>query len=323
MDEAKAALLADPLALFNANREAMRGTFPGQGLLTHGVCAFLCAPKGILLDAARIKDMRQVVRSRTGITSQFRGYPMLPLCTLLSSSLMPDSDFERVQKQHEALRQAGFRNSPYLAEAAFWPLLYGEELGQDACAAACDMQRAARKAHPFLDESSGCGYALGLAAAGVDASVAHAETERGYELLKKEFPSAGTSYALARVLMLGNGETEHKCERVIALYRSLRALDLKYGRYHELPPLGLLSLLPLETAALAEGIKQIDELQKREKDFKSWATPQAYRLLFSLGLYAMGQPGVEERYQALLMQGLMQSVAGLMIAASAAAAASS
>ena len=40
--------------------------------------------------------------------------------------------------------------------------------------------------------------------------------EHGYALLKKKFPAAGTSYALARVLMLGQGGMAHHCERVIA-----------------------------------------------------------------------------------------------------------
>lgn len=323
LDEAKAALLADPVALLIANREAMRAAFPAQGLLTQGLCAFLCAPKGILLDAARVKDMRQLVRSHTELSSPFRSFPLLPLSTLLSTSLMPDSDFECVQKQYEVLRQVGFRNSPYLAEAAFWPLLYGETLAQEVCQAAGDMLAAQRRAHRFLDAQPGCGYALAAAAAGMDVSTAHTETERGYALLKKDFPCAGTSYALARTLLLGEGDMAHNCGRVTALYHALRARGLKYGRYHELPLLGLITLLPQEPEAIAEGIGQADERLKQAQGFKSWTTGQSNRLLFALGLYAMGLPGLEERYKTLLSQGLMQAVMGLMIAASTAAAASS
>jgi hypothetical protein len=267
--------------------------------------------------------MRQLVRSRTGAFSAFRGMPLLKISTLLSTSLMPDSDFERVQKQYETFRQAGFGNSSYLAEAAFWPLLYGETLELETCQTANDMLAAQRKAHPFLDAQPGYGYALCLAAAGAGAAAAHAETEHGYALLKKKFPAAGTSYALARVLMLGQGGMAHHCERVIALYDALRARGLKYGRYHELPLLGLFSLLPQDAEALAEGIAQADERLKLEKGFKSWTTGQANRLLFSLGLCAMGMPDLEERYKTLLAQGLMQAVLGLMIAAATSAAASS
>lgn len=323
IDEAKAALLADPPALFSVNYEAMRKAYPMQGILAQGICALLCASKGILLDAGRIKDMRGLVRSRTGAMSQFRGLPLLPLSALLSTSLMPDSDLERVQKQYEVFRQAGFRNSPYLVEAAFWPLLYGEALASETCVTAYEMQYAQRKARPLLEAQPSYGYALNLAAAGMGAERAHAETERGYELLKQEFPASGTTYALARALLLGDGETTHKCGRVIELYHALRMLGLKYGRHHELPTLGLLSLLPQDPAALAEGIRQMEERLNRDKGFKSWATPQAYRLLFSLGLYAVSMPAPDTQHETLLMQGLMRSVTGLMLAAQAAAAASS
>lgn len=318
IDEELKALLEDPVQLFLTNREAMKKALPWQGAMTHCLCALLCAPHAMRLDTQRLLDMRKLVRERTGLFSPFRGLPILPLATLLTGSLMPEDDLERVLRLYQTLRDAGFTPSPYLAETAFLPLLMTQAFDAGACAAAAkDMLRQQRRARPFLDAQTTCMYAMLSAIAGNEPESAHIETELGFHLLKTVFPPAGTTYALARVLTLGEGETEKKCERVTALYEGLRTQGIHYGRFYELPALGVLSLMPVGLEELIRGIADMDARLRAEKGFSAWSLQSAQRVLYAASLYAVTLDS--ERQEAWLQQGLLQSVAGVLIAAQAAA----
>ncbi|MDO4572033.1 MAG: DUF4003 family protein [Clostridia bacterium] len=318
IDEELKALLSDPVRLFLTNREAIRRELPMQGAPMHCLCALLCAGRALRLDAGCVRDMRALIRSRTGPFSYFRGVPMLPLATLLSFSLMPESDLERVEKCYAALKAAGFSGSPYLAEAAFLPLALEGAFDAPACAAAAyDMWRRQRKAHPFLSAETACMYALLAAAQGAEPEGAHRETELGYRLLRTEFPAAGTTHAAARVLALGPGETEDKCRRAIELYQAMAARGMKFGRYYELPALAALALLPLEPEALAEGAVRTDARLGAEKGFSAWSLQASQRRLYAASLYAVSASAWPEA--AGLEQSVMQSVTGAIIAAQTAA----
>ncbi len=312
------ALLEDPVKLFLANRESMKQSFPWQGAATHCLCALLRTSRAALLDGGRVHEMRALVRGRTGGFSQFRGLPLLPLSTLLSGSLMPEGDLDDALKLHGMLREAGFPNSPYLAEAAFLPLMIRQEFDAEACVgAAYDMFKMQREARPLLGAETACLYTLLAAMAGETAERSHDETERAYPVLKATFPASGTTYALARVLTLGEGETEQRCACVIELYQKLGESGLRFGRRFELPALGVLSLLPVEPRQMAQGIADMDARLKREKGFSAWSVQASLRILYAASLYALTL--APEQRDIPLCVGLVQSVTGVLSAAQTAA----
>lgn len=318
IDEELKALLSDPVKLLVTNRDAMKKEFPWEGTLTHTLCALLLTQKGILLDAPRIRTMRTLVRSQVGAFSTFRGIPMLPLAAQLSMSMMPESDLARVLTLYEELKNAGFHSTVYTAETAMLALTLPEENdGRAHAETAHTLVRLQKDAHPFLESDLASLYAFLAAAAGRPVDACHAETEAGYLLLKKEFPSSGTTYALSRVLTLSGGDPAQTAVRAVALYDAFRAEGLKFGRHFELPALGVLSLLPGPVGEIAAGVKSLDTRLRAEKGFSVWSVQKTQRILFSASLYACGRVDAEQ--ETWLSQGLMQSFTGVLIAAQTAA----
>lgn len=67
---------------FLANRDTLRKAFPWENPYLHAVCAGILTQKNQTAEVDRLHDCRDLLRSRTGFFSNFRGSPeaMITLC---------------------------------------------------------------------------------------------------------------------------------------------------------------------------------------------------------------------------------------------------
>lgn len=75
----------------------------------------------------------------------------------------------------------------------------------------------------------------------------------------KKFGSANGIQSLIHVLSLEVGNAKEKCDKVVAIFDSLKAQKKKYGSTYELSTLGGLAFTDVESEILAKEIADVDD----------------------------------------------------------------
>lgn len=264
---------------FIQNRDIIKATFIWESTYIYPVCAAIFTDKNIVATPDRMKQCRDLLRSETGIFSNFRGNAELAAIAMLATDYNPQGKLQNALKVYQDLK-GHFFSSSYLVLAALViadlaePHRFGEIA--DRTRRIYEMMRSE---HPFLTSSEDSVFAALLALSPLPEEQMIQDTERCYELLKGQFFSSNAIQSLTHVLALGEGTPEEKCRRTVSLYQILKSKGYKYGTSYELATLGVLALLPVEPETLADQIIEVDRFLANQKGYGFFGLSSKQRLM--------------------------------------------
>lgn len=115
--------------------------------------------------------------------------------------------------------------------------------------------------------------------------------------------------SLSHVLALYEGDAEEKCEKVMALYETLKACGLKYGTNYELPMLGILAMTNSDYEALAEEMTEVSTWLSKQKGFGFWGYVSVRQRLMLAGMLLQEQEQNEVSETALIQSSIATVIA--------------
>lgn len=272
---------------FIANRDMIKSTFAWESSYVYPICASIFTEKNIMATGDVLKQCRTLLRSRTGVLSNFRGTVEQAAVAMLATSSHPQAKLENALKVYAALK-GHFFSSSYLVLAALViaDLAESTQYGEiaDRTRRIYEMMK---EKHPFLTSGEDSVFAALMALSSLSDEQLMQDTERCYQLLNGQFFSSNAIQSLTHVLALGEGTPEAKCKRTTTLFQALKAKGHKYGTGYELATLGVLALLPEETEILADKIIEADAFLAQQKGYGFFGLDSKQKLMHAGMLVSM------------------------------------
>ena len=313
---------------FITNRDTVKKVFKWENDLIVSVCSSVFMNRGMLAASEKLEQCKQILKDNTGVFSNFRGNVGLPMICQLAVAQNPEEKMQKTMDYYNCLKKE-FSGSEYLVlAAAVMAEMVSKEQAVKVVESAKNIYSKMKKNHPFLTSSEDSVYAVLMAISERNDAVMMEETEGCYKKLKECFSSSNEVQALAHVLAIAEGGAEEKCNNVVALYETLKAADVKYGKYHELVVLASLAQLPVEKSVLVEDMKAVDAFLAEQKGYGFLGIDKKTRLMHA-AMIVSADYAKSENAELAAMTGTLAAVAAqqaamcAVIAASAAASAAS
>lgn len=309
--------------LLLCNRDAVAAAFPWSSAMAHLACANAYTMRLLAVEPTLLKQSRQMIRSRLGVFSSFRGPAEDLLAATLDLSGEADALLARAITVFELLKKEVHASSYLPMTAVSIARFARPDEYADITARTAALYRRMREEHPFLTSAEDTSFCAMLTLSGQSEDLLIARMERCYDWLKPRF-SGNALQTLSHVLALVPGTVEDLCLRVEDLADAFKAARNKWGTTHELPVLGILAgdTRPVEQL-VSETIECSDWL-KTKKGFGFFSTiSRTQRLMFAaLMTQRSGSAAESAGMTSVLTAMIAQEVAMSAIAASAAASAS-
>lgn len=277
--------LKETIDLFVANKETVQKAFKWDSSYMHPLCSLMYTSIHEKINIERMKEAEQLIKSKTGIFSEFRGNTRIAMMTQMALADDMGSYFDAVKSVYEKLNAKKWFSSEYRIVAAM--VIAQNEKDESKYDALVDktyeLMAHMRENHPWLTGDEDTGFAALLAVSGLQTDNVVAEMEKCYQILKgsKRFSSANGIQSLSHALSLELGNSEEKCKRVIDIYDGLKAKKKKYGQTYELSTLGSLAFADVEVTELVEQIAEADDYLKTQKGFGAFGIGGAQRLMYA------------------------------------------
>ncbi len=282
---------------FNENRLVIQNTLSWQNSYIYPVCASVFMDDVIARDEAgdtyvkkefvsgeKLEQCKELLKSETGVFSNFRGNVKVPVICMLAADSEPEIRLAKALEVYEMLKQQ-FMSSEYLALAAMYITKIAEQENyQDIVYRAKSIYKLMKKEHPFLTFSEDSVFAALLALSEKSDEELVKEIEACYVILKQRFNGSNVVQSLSHVLALCEGTAEYKCQRVFALYDGLYQKGCKYSKGFELATLGVLAMLPADISEIVDDIVEVDECLYFKKGYGRWGRYNKRQRLMHAGL---------------------------------------
>lgn len=277
--------MRDKCSLYVNNYLKLKRTFKWEYTMNHRMGALLYTMENRGVDVDGIKNCREFIKANTDIFSYFRSNTNLIVSTMVSLRPEPDVKIRDAVRIYESLKREGFHSSPYLVFAAITISIYAEREDQQNCVTrAKAFYDAMKTEHRFLTTADDYTCAALMALSKREVSPMIREMESCYHWLKSDFRHSNAVQSLAQVLSYSEEMTQVKGKRVVDIYQALKVRGLNFGRYIELPFLGVVSMLPKEISEIADEIAEVNCYLKKMKGFGAWSISAKERLMFAAAL---------------------------------------
>lgn len=316
--------LMDRCELLIRNRDAAKAAFSWEMGLTHLTCACIHTQRGKEIDTASLKAARDLLRSKTGAFSYFRGVGEDMHAAILDASGQPEVLLDRALEMYQLLKQ-DFYSSSYLPQAALTlaeradPMRF-EEIAHRTRA----IYERMRGEHPFLTSSEDSGLCALLALSDRSDDELIARMEQCYARLKERFFWANSVQSLSHVLALMPGNCDELCGRTEALAEQFKLHRRRWGSDYELPVLGLLAADPRDVKTLAETVLDCDDWLRKQPGFGFFSSvSEKQRLMFAGILVQENDAAVGAAVQSTVSSIIAGEIATMAIISGAVAASNS
>ncbi len=268
--------LKEVCSLFIKNRDIIQSKHKLEWPSTQSLCALLMTDKNQTVDLDKIKECKKLLKAKTkgkiGLTLNMRGIIELVIVTLLSSYDNPAEKVDETLALYGELKNH-FWGSEYLAIGALILTDYTSDY-ENISVRAREIYDDMKKQHPLLTSSDDAVLTLLLALSEKSNTQLITEMEKHYDILKEDFGKTNAVQALSHVLTLEDGNAKE----VIDFYDRLKLKGYKYGKYFELPSLGILTKLGDRDIIMKELI-QVDEFLSEQKGYGMLSIGKKERLL--------------------------------------------
>ena len=228
-------------------------------------CAGIFLAAGKKPDMGRIDECKKLLKSKTGVFSNFRGMDEILIRCKMALSDDPALYFENLEKAYQRIKTFFSGEQTVLAA-----MILAEQgaTSEGLEEKTKQIYHEMKEAHPWLTSENDLPFAALMAVSGRDASAVYAEAEEIYSLLKgKLHADRDTLQMLSHILAIRNGRTEDKCEKLCAIAGGLKEAGHSLGSGSRLAILGILADSGLPSDALIGHICDADDYLKQYKPF--------------------------------------------------------
>jgi len=287
-------------------------------------CAGIFLAAGKRPDIGRIDECKKLLKSKTGVFSNFRGMDEILIRCKMALSDDPALYFENLEKAYQRIKTFFSGEQTVLAA-----MILAEQgaTSEGLEEKTKQIYKEMKEAHPWLTSENDLPFAALMAVSGRDASAVYAEAEEIYSLLKgKLHADRDTLQMLSHILAIRNGRTEDKCEKLCAIAGGLKEAGHSLGSGSRLAILGILADSGLPTDALIGHICDADDYLKQYKPFHGLlGVGRECRRMFAVqmvqaSLSAEDSLGVSAMMTASVELAIMTMILMLIILSSSAAA---
>lgn len=272
--------------LFIENRDHIKGTLRWENSYLYPLAASIYTSKGQTVQEEKLRFCNDLLKSRTGMFSNFRGTSRLALLALLAVSDSPKGKLEKSLEIYDSLKQMFFSSSYLPVASMMIAELAEEEEIPNVISRTRHIYDLMKREHPFLTSSEDSPFAALLALSDRPVEDLIQEMEYCYQILKPSFFSGNAVQSLTHVLSMSEIHPKQKCERTLSLFQKLKEQGYRYGTGEELATLGVLALLDQPEEALVEDIIAADEYLRTQRGFGVFGIGSKQRLMYA-GILAM------------------------------------
>lgn len=256
--------------LFIRNRDCLKHVFRWDSNLLLLGCSSLATNQDAMLDERRLNECKNILKNTVGSFNNFRGITRTVVVTALALSDEPEVTLRKALNVYGMLKKE-FATTSYLP---FVAILIAQNVEEEQYQSIVERTKRIYKGmkadHRFLTSHEDCAFCALMACSDLSDEALLREAENCYQILSKEFNSKNAVQSLSHVLALYAGTAQQKCDRVIRLYNKMREAGIKYGTYNELPTLGLLAMLDVDTEELIKQIVEVSDWLNQQKGFGFW-----------------------------------------------------
>lgn len=252
---------------FIKDRDIVKEAFAWDSSYLQPVCASILGEKEKTLTAQDLKQYKQMIKDKTGVFSDFRGYGMTPMACMLAVSGNAEGLLNNALAVYDVLKR-DYWSSHYLPMVAMIVAQMAEPSEYNHIVdKAGEIYKLMKEEHPFLTSGEDGPFAAMLAFSDRSAKAMNEEVEKCYQLLKPKFFSGNAVQSLSHVLALGEGSAESKCQKLENLFDTLKASGYKYGTDYELATLGALSILDCDVKTMAAELIEVTDYLGTQKGY--------------------------------------------------------
>ncbi len=298
---------------FIKNRDIIKSVFKFENAHFLAICASYLASKGIIADAAKLKEQNKLFDEQAGIFSAFRGNPHLPVLMILYADSGDEYKYSDIEEIYKKLKKE-FAGTAHLAlAAAMISDMTTPELADRIAERAKVIYKLMSKEHPFLTGVDDYLYAILMAFSNKPDHALSEDMEECYEILREKYSSSNYSQCVSQIFALTDGNNAEKCQKLNDLFDMLRENGKKYSKYWELSVLAALSLLNNDTKKLCDDIIEVDSFLEGQAGYGTFGMPKTTRLMHAALLVSC-----EYKSQMLIHQSAASSVIAMVAAQQAA-----
>lgn len=254
--------MRDSLALlcknFIENRNTIKSAFGWDSEYIYPVCASIFMDKGQKVDVQKMKHCEKVLKSKTGVFSDFRGDGKLAMISMLALSENPEEKLNQAMQIHGMLKKQCISSQCLSITAITIANMTEPEKYEEIVSRTGSIYQRMKKEHPFLTSGEDSVFAALLAITNQSEAQILSETEQCYKTLKNKFFSGNAVQSVSHVLALAEGKPEEKCEKVKVLFDEMAKKGYRYGTEYELATLAVLALKSEDVPKIIEDIKAVD-----------------------------------------------------------------
>lgn len=253
---------------FIKDKDIAKEAFAWDSSYLQPICAGILADKEKTVTAQDLKQYKQMIKDKTGVFSDFRGYGMTPMACMLAVSKDAERLLNNALAVYDVLKR-DYWSTHYLPLVAMIVAQMAEPSEYNRIVdKAGDIYKLMKEEHPFLTSGEDGPFAAMLAFTDRSAKAMNEEVEKCYQLLKPKFFSGNAVQSLSHVLALGEGSAESKCRKFESLFDTLKDSGYKYGTDYELATLGALSILDCDVKTITEELIEVTDYLETQKGYK-------------------------------------------------------
>ncbi len=269
------------LEQFIANRDHMKTIYKMELDMMYLACASIYTMRGKEVDEGILLQCKSLLKNRVGSFSNFRSNARMPITCMLALSRNPEETLEHALEVYKLLKQ-NLSRSDYLPMAS---MIIAEQVAPEEyeriAARTAAIYKRMKKQHRFLTSYEDSTFCTLMALSDKSDDVLLRDAETCFDMLKEEKFSSNAVQSLSHVLALCNESPSEKCRRTLELYYKLKDEGYKYGKYYELPTLGVLATTEANLSDIVCDMKEIDKWLAKQKGFGFFGISRKERLMIA------------------------------------------
>ena len=243
--------------------------------------ALFYTAKGRTADAEKIKECKAILKRKTGIFSNFRGYLQYAIQVKMSLETDPEAWLDSVMDIYHKLVEGRKLPGEILAMTAI--TIYEQGRGQDldrVIAQTREAYAAIKQAHKFLTDETDMSFVALMVLCGKDVNRTIAEVEELYLALKDRYrmPS-DTAQAAALVLAMSEKPSAQKVEDFVGLFEALKAAKHATSKGKPMSIYAAFADVEAPRDELVEEIGEVEAFLKKQKGYGVFSDADVRRVM--------------------------------------------
>ena len=318
--------LTRKIDLFVSNRQTLSKTFKIDYDLNWVVSSLILTSANATVDGGRMKEVRDILASKTGMLSSFRSTMEMVVLSKMYLAADPETYIDEVLDVYKVIRGKKIIEYHSFVLSAMTVIDLGKKNEIETIMnKANEIIKRMKKEHPFLTDSDDLTFAVMLAMTDKDVDTIIREMEECYSYLKntaKVKADANAIQGLSELIIMSDGDMTLKCNKAVELFNAFADHGAKYGRYYEFASLGALIGIDADKDELVDMVIEVADTLKENKGFGNWSIDNRDRLMFGTMLVASTMSNSDDRrYDYAVNNAVITNTIAAIVAEEAAAAA--